>query len=380
MTSPLDVFRRAFEHCPQGIVLTDPLQSDNSIVYCNQRFMQLTGLAPEEILAGSLEDLQSPEPNSTALEALGEAFRQQNQATVTLLNYRRDGQPYWSSLSISPIFDESGKLQYFLGIQTDITPVKELEERYRRAASTESLGHLACGVVHDVNNCVQAIIVSSQMLLQGPRLNAEDRELLGILIRSGELVSELMESLLAWTRIQPLHLQQLDLSDLVESTTKWLEHFLPETIELQVELTPQLPRIFANRTQAQQILLNLTINAKDAMPQGGVLRIRTGLQWIQSPLKTCQDDLPVGEYVTLLVQDTGCGMAPHLQARIFEPFFTTKRFDNGTGTGLVIVSRIVQQWRGYLCLESRPGHGTTFTLYFPVHSKPGSTPSPTEAS
>jgi len=264
-----------------------------------------------------------------------------------------------------PIIGPDGIANQVLGVATDITARKRLEEQLAQAQKMEAVGRLAGGVAHDFNNLLTVILGSVELLLDGlepghpVQPNAEE------IRKAGERAALLTRQLLAFSRKQVLLPVVLDLNRVVLDGTRMLRHLIGEDIELLT--LPDAPGagVKADPTQLTQVILNLAINARDAMPHGGTLTVRTANTSFDGAYASTHPDVVPGEYVTIAVSDTGHGIAPEVLPHIFEPFFTTKPPGLGTGLGLATSYGIVEQSGGHITLESVPGHGTTFFVHLP---------------
>ena len=272
--------------------------------------------------------------------------------------WRKDGNSFPAALTSYPVVEKDfrGAVVTF----SDITESKRLEEQYRQAQKMEAVGRLAGGVAHDFNNLLTVINGYSEILMA--RLKPQDPEwgLLDEIRKAGERSAALTRQLLAFSRKQVVAPRVLDLNAVVGDMEKMLRRIIGEDIQLSVALHPKPARILADPGQLEQVLLNLAVNARGAMPEGGKLTIET------AEADNCSDaEDRDGPWVLLTVTDTGCGMPPEVQARVFEPFFTTKAVGEGTGLGLATVYGIVQQAGGHIRIDSAPGRGSAFRLYFP---------------
>jgi signal transduction histidine kinase len=281
------------------------------------------------------------------------------------LNYRKDGVPFWLAMSISPIRDAAGKVTHFVGVQTDITERKRLEQQFQQAQKMEAVGRLAGGIAHDFNNLLTAILGYGQILLSEVATDDPLRSGLEEIKRAGERAATLTHQLLAFSRRQVLLPKVLDLNSIVADVQKMLLRMIGEDVELITKPGADLGRVKADPGQLIQVLMNLAVNSRDAMPDGGALTIETASVHLTQSDVRAHPGMRPGNYVLLAVSDTGCGMDKNTQARIFEPFFTTKEVGKGTGLGLATVYGIVKQSDGYISLQSEPDHGTTFKIYFP---------------
>jgi two-component system cell cycle sensor histidine kinase/response regulator CckA len=273
----------------------------------------------------------------------------------------RDDRTHWVILRAELRYDSEGRPASARGTLQEVTERHELEEQLRRAQHMEALGQLAAGIAHDFNNFLTIIQVEADLLQAGladsDSLHAE----VGEIRKAAQRAASLTRQLLAFSRKQVLRLRVLDLNELIGETATMLRRLIGEDIELVTELASDLPLLLGDPGRLQQVLLNLAVNSRDAMPAGGTLRISTGSATIdeRDPL------LPAGTYCVLTVADTGHGIDPGVQQRMFDPFFTTKPPGKGTGLGLSTVVGIVEQTGGWVFVSSESNCGATFTIYLP---------------
>ena len=290
-------------------------------------------------------------------------------------NTTKDGRRITCEWRNTPWRDAAGEICGCLSIVTDITDKiraeKErgnLEAQLRQSQKMEAVGQLSGGIAHDFNN-ILTVIQGNASLLQGLDLQpSEIRDCSNQIARASERAAGLTRQLLMFARKQQMQPVNLDLNETVSQMTKMLQRILGEDIALRSEYSPALPLINADVGMIEQIILNLAVNARDAMPNGGQLTIRSQVEKFQPTANA--ENKPAEARVCLSVTDTGCGIAPEILARIFEPFFTTKEVGKGTGLGLATVYGIVQQHRGDIVVQSEPGKGTTFKVYFPIAAPP----------
>ncbi|MEW6544324.1 MAG: PAS domain-containing protein [Nitrospirota bacterium] len=267
-------------------------------------------------------------------------------------------------------FDAQGRPIRMMGTVQDITEQRRLEEQLRQAQKMEAIGRLAGGIAHDFNNLLTVINGYCQLLLSDMRpLDPRYRHVQEI-FRAGERATALTNQLLTFSRKQILHPRVLDLNEVVANVERMLARLIGENIRLVTRLDPALWPVRAEPGQIEQVLLNLAVNARDAMPRGGIVTIETANEELTQTAAPLDPTVPPGPYTRLTVTDTGCGMDEATQARIFEPFFTTKEPGKGTGLGLSTVYGIVKQSGGYIFVRSKPGQGTTFTVYLPRVEEP----------
>jgi two-component system, cell cycle sensor histidine kinase and response regulator CckA len=291
---------------------------------------------------------------------------------------RPDGIVRWVRDRGFPVRDEAGRVIRIAGIAEDVTQRRQLEMQLRHAQKMEAIGRLAGGVAHDFNNLLSVIYGHSELLAATPPSPERLRESLAEIRRATERGAALTQQLLAFGRRQVVEPEVLDLNAVVTESRNLLQRLIGEDVQLAITLAPRLSAVKVDPSQIDQVLMNLTLNAREAMPQGGRLTIETREVDLGVSYPSSHPEARPGHHVLLTVSDTGCGMTPELQARIFEPFFSTK--SDGTGLGLSVVDGIVRQSGGHLTLESRPGLGTTFKIYLPAVTEPVEESSPNRSS
>ena len=278
--------------------------------------------------------------------------------------YRKDHSTMWVSANVRAVY-EDGVIVRYEGTNSDITQRRLLQDQLAQSQKMEAVGRLAGGVAHDFNNAIGVIVGYSALLKE--RLARDDKGLhfTEQISKAGHRAASLTRQLLAFSRKQVIQPVVLDLNGVVSDTETMLRRLIGEHIKVIVNLGPDLGQIKADRGQVDQVLMNLAVNARDAMPQGGKLLIETSNAELDETAAIRHPEAAPGHYVVLSVSDTGCGMDKETQAHIFEPFFTTKAVGKGTGLGLSTVYGIVQQNKGYIWLYSEPGKGARFKIFFP---------------
>ena len=286
------------------------------------------------------------------------------------------GATRWFQTVKVPLVSSDGSARQVLGVATDITERKQLEDQFRQAHKMEAVGRLAGGVAHDFNNVLTIIRAQTEFLLadmcESDSRRADVLEIQGAADRAAGFIRQL----LAFSRRQLLQPEVLELNAVVSGMEGMVRRLVGEDVVLLTKLHPELPRVWADPNQLQQVILNLAVNARDAMPRGGTLLIETAVVELDEHYPRQHPSAKPGVHVVLVVTDTGCGMDPATRSRIFEPFFTTKEPGKGTGLGLSTVYGIVKQSGGHIWVYSEVGRGTTFKLYFPLHQGPVPAPAP----
>jgi PAS domain S-box-containing protein len=356
---------RAIQALAAGIVITDASRPDNPIIYASPGFERLTGYTAGEVLGKDCLFLQSKGTASEAVATVRAALRDGRACDADLISYRKDGTPFWGQLLISPVRNEAGRLTHFVGVLSDVTVRHRLEEQFRQAQKMEAVGRLAGGVAHDFNNLLTVINGYGEIVLGSLPEGHPARELVRQIKEAGERAASLTRQLLAFSRKSVLEPKVLDLNAGVREMEKLLRCVIGEDIQLATVLEPDLGRVRADPGQLEQAVINLCVNARDAMPHGGKLTLETRDVELDAAYAQANPDVRPGPYVLLAVSDTGHGMDAATIARIFEPFFTTKGQGKGTGLGLAMVYGFVKQSGGHIAVYSEPGQGATFKIYLP---------------
>ncbi len=357
-----NIFFAAVEMTRMPMVVTDPRQPDNPVVFANGAFFDLTGYTDEEVIGRNCRFLQGPQTDRRTVEEVRNALKEERAVAVDILNYKKDGKAFWNALFIGPIFDQDGKLLYFFASQMDITERRTTQEAYLQAQKMEAIGQLTAGMAHDFNNLLQVINGNLEVALISLDRPEVARAQLGRAQRAAMRAGKLTQQLLTFARKQRLEPKPVNINNLVVDFSEMLVRTLGGKIELRLDLRPGLPICMLDPTHLEMALLNVLINARDAMPDGGEVTVATAIVRGEDRLKA--HDLPHGTYISLCVIDHGPGMAPEVLRRATEPFFTTK--GPGTGLGLAMVHGFVQQSHGRLEIDSHPGEGTKVTMIFPI--------------
>ena len=357
---------RAIQAVNQGIVITDPNLPDNPIVYVSPGFERMTGYASAEVVGCNCRFLQGPATDKVEIARIAEAIRAVQPCAVEVLNYRKDGSTIWNELSITPVRDPDGRLVHFVGIQTDVTARRSLEDQLRQAHKMEAVGQLAGGVAHDFNNLLTVINGYGDLLLSELPKGDPHREYVASIRDAGKRATRLTRQLLAFSRKTILAPQVLDLREMVEKSAKMLRPLIGEDIVLAIISDPAPVRVSIDPGQLDQVIMNLVLNARDAMPNGGNLTVEAKTVELDEEYARLHPDVTLGKYALMSVSDSGSGMTPEVKARLFEPYFTTKGVGKGTGLGLAMVMGIVKQSGGHVAVYSELDHGTTVKLHFPA--------------
>jgi PAS domain S-box-containing protein len=334
---------------------------DGTILHWNEGAERLYGYSRDEMLGKSATMLSLPEPNevSDIIKHINKGERLGNYEAVHRI---KDGSLIDVSITVSAVTDEHGNVTGISAIVRDITELKRTREQLQQAQKMESMGQLTSGVAHDFNNLL-AVVMGNTELLED-RLGSDDKPLNAIL-RAATRGAELTERLLAFSRQQPLRPQVIDLGELVSGMSGLLTRTLGEAIDIETKAAPGLWDASADPGQVENALLNLALNARDAMPGGGKLTIGCENAHLDKAYAAQNPEVVVGDYAVLAVSDNGTGMSAEVQAHAFEPFYTTKDVGQGSGLGLSMVYGFAKQSGGHASIYSNKGQGTTVKLYLP---------------
>jgi PAS domain S-box-containing protein len=330
----------------------------------NKAGARITGYTHEEALALNITQTVAPECLAKAREMLTAKLAGERVTAYEMDIIARDGHRITVEANTKLVYHD-GVAIGIQGIARDVTERKQLEEQLRQSQKMEAIGQLAGGVAHDFNNLLTAINGYSSLALQRLEDGHPIRSYLEEVKKAGDRAANLTRQLLAFGRKQILQPLAINLNDVVTDMNKMLRRLIGEDIELRAKLDPALKKIKADPGQIEQVLVNLVVNARDAMPEGGNLTIETATVELDQEYADRHADVLPGQYLMLAVSDTGTGMDEATRARIFDPFFTTKEKGKGTGLGLSTVYGIVKQSGGSIWVYSERGHGTTFKVYLP---------------
>jgi PAS domain S-box-containing protein len=356
-----NVFFAAVEMTRMPMIVTNPRLPDDPIVFANGAFLDLTGYKREDVMGRNCRLLQGPQTDRRTVDEIRKALAERRAVSVDILNYKADGTPFWNALYVGPVFDHDGTLLYFFASQMDITERRSVQETALQAQKMEAIGQLTAGMAHDFNNLLQVINGNLEVAL----LTLDDpdmaRQSLERAQRATMRAGKLTQQLLTFARKQRLEPRRINVNSIVVEFSEMLVRTLGDQVDLRLDLRPGLPACNLDPTHLEMALLNVLINARDAMPDGGEVTVGTS---VVRDERVKVHRLPPGAYIVLCVVDKGVGMSPDVLRRATEPFFTTK--GPGTGLGLAMVHGFVQQSHGKLEIDSRPGEGTTVRMIFPI--------------
>jgi len=353
----------AIEQAEEIIVITDTAAN---IQYVNPAFERVTGYSRKEVLGRNPRILQSGQHAPVFYQKIWKVLTDGETWSGQLVNRKKDGSVYTEEATISPVIDENGKIINYVAAKHDATHELEVEEQLRQAQKMEAVGQMAGGIAHDFNNLLQ--VISGYAELFEMDLQPDDKQMLGIheIGKAALRGKSLINQLLAFSRRQVIQPQDMDLNEVIDPLLKMMRGLIGKHIELDFIAGRELGIIHIDRGMIEQVLMNLCVNARDAMPEHGKLTIETENVLINGDYARIHTWATPGRYVLLNVTDTGCGMDSQTQERAFEPFFTTRDVGKGSGLGLSTVFGIIKQHDGHINVYSEMGKGTIFKIYLPT--------------
>ena len=357
------VFYAAIEMTRMPMVLTDPRQDDNPIVFANNAFLDLTGYDQDQVLGRNCRFLQGSQTDRAVVAQLRTAIAERRAISVELLNYRRDGSPFWNGVFLGPVYDDAGELLFFFASQLDVSRRKDAESNAFQSQKMESIGQLTAGLAHDFNNLLQVVNGSLELMAMKREDQRAFKRYHEAALTAAQRGTKLTAQLLSFARRSRLEPRPVEISSLVSEIAELLESTVGSRVDLQLNLRRRLPNIEVDPVHFETALINVVTNARDAIESGGTITITTSLK----PVATDEIiGLDAGNYVLLEIEDNGAGMAQNVLDRAVEPFFTTKPKGAGTGLGLAMAQGFAQQSDGVLTLTSNAGEGTTVRFFFPI--------------
>ena len=358
-------FRQVTESIDEVFWLTDTTK--NQMIYISPAYERIWGRTCASLYATPRSWMDAIHPEDRERVRNAALTRQAAQTyDVDYRIVRPDGSTRWIHDRAFPIRDASGQVYRVAGVATDITSRRQLEEQFRHAQKMEAIGQLAAGVAHDFNNLLTVMRGNAELLLLDPaQEGSQTGECLKQITAAAERAAGLTRQLLVFSRKQAIRTEVLSLNEVILNLTRMLKRIIGEHVELQSHCAVSLPFIEGDAAMLEQVLVNLVVNARDAMPNGGLIHIATDKLSLGADSARRNPEARSGEFVCLMIRDTGTGIAPEILAHIFEPFFTTKEPGKGTGLGLATVYGIVKQHQGWIEVSSLLGKGTTFKIFLP---------------
>jgi PAS domain S-box-containing protein len=362
----------AVEQSKESIVITDAELDlpGPKIIFVNPAFTQMTGYTAAEAIGKTPRILQGPCTDKTVLNRLRQTLERGEAFAGEAINYRKDGKEFNLEWQVAPLRNAAGKITHFVAIQRDITERKQLEAKLFQSQKMETVGKLAGGIAHEFNSILTAIIGQSELLMSDLPSGSPLSKNVTEISKAAGRAATLTRQLLAYGRKQFLQPEILDLNRVIAGMEGILNHLMGNEADIRVVAAHRLQAVKADAGQIEQVIMNMVINAHDAMPNGGKLTLETANVSFDSESVNRYPELKPGDYVMLAITDTGAGMSEAVKARVFEPFFSTKGVGQGTGLGLSTCYGIVKQSGGHISVYSEAGRGTTFKIYLPQVEQP----------
>ena len=363
----------AVEQAVESIIIAD---ADGTVQYVNPAFERTSGYSSAEAIGRSIRVVKTDKHDEAFYRKMWETLSRGEIWSGDFVRKRKDGTLYEEEVTMSPIRDPNGRVLDFVAVCRNVTEERQVAEQLRQSQKMEAIGRLAGGVSHDFNNLLTAIMGYGDMALGAMRPDDPVRGAIEEIQKAGQRAASLTRQLLVFSRRQVLEPKVVDLNAVIADMEKMLLHLIGEDIDLVVVADPAAGCVKADRGQLEQVVMNLAVNARDAIPRGGRLTIETADLHLDEPYTGDHAIVDPGQYVVLTVSDTGCGMDEATLSHVFEPFFTTKEQGKGTGLGLATVYGIVTQSGGQIGVHTEPDRGTSFKVYLPRVEGPDQTATP----
>ncbi|MCP5097569.1 MAG: PAS domain S-box protein, partial [Chloroflexi bacterium] len=355
--------KQAIEQSSVSVVITD---TKGAIQYVNPKFSEVTGYSAAEAMGQNPSLLKSGKHMTEFYREMWKTIKAGHEWRGEFHNRKKNGDFYWELTSIAGVKDRNGKITHYVAVKEDITQRKQREEEQVRQERLAAVGQLAAGIAHDFNNVMAVITLYSELLQRSPNLSEKELKQVHTIFEQANHAADLTRQILDFSRRSVREPRPFDLKIFLNETVQFIERTIPERVQVQFTSSRGNYTVNADPTQLQQMMTNLTVNARDAIPRGGTLSINLSRMTLTANQTLPSPDMESGEWVKLAISDTGIGIAPEALTHIYEPFFTTKGVGKGSGLGLAQVYGIVKQHAGHIIAESQLGEGTTFTIYLPV--------------
>lgn len=354
---------QSIEESPVAFVLMDV---NGNLEYVNPQFFRISGYAPRNMIGLNVKSLQPTGSQTDDFQEAWESVGADNIWRGEMQIKKQDGECFWAYLTLLPLKNPEGHVNSMMMIMEDTSEKRQLEAQLIQSQKLEGIGQLAGGVAHDFNNILTAIIGYAQLVYLNMQSDDTNRGHIKHILDYSEKAATITKSLLAFSRKQTTNLSCFNVNDLISDFQKLLLRLMPENIEIQTQFTSQKLSVLVDQVQLEQVIMNLATNARDAMPDGGLIIIATNMTEIDQEFIKSNGYGRTGSYAQITMADMGRGMNRQTLDKIFEPFFTTKEPGKGTGLGMTIVYNIVSRHNGFITVESEPGKGTRVRILLPI--------------
>jgi len=366
----------AVEQSKDSIVITDAQleRPGPRILFVNPAFTKMTGYTAKEAIGETPRILQGPKTDKAVLSRLYQNLSRGETFEGEAINYRKDGEEFTLEWQVAPIRDATGTTTHFVAVQHDISERKRFEAQLFQSQRMETVGKLAGGVAHEFNSILTAILGQSELLMGDLPEGSALAESASEINQAASRAAALTRQLLAYGRKQILEPETLNLNQVLANMQGMFQHLMGGDVHTQIVPGASLHMVRADSGQIEQVIMNMAINAREAMPNGGKFTLETANVSFEQDSVGRYAELRAGDYVMLAITDTGAGMSEEIKARVFEPFFSTKAIGQGTGLGLSTCYGIIKQSDGHISVYSEPGRGATFKVYLPQIQEPAAIP------
>ena len=354
---------RSIEESPVAFVLMDV---NGNVEYVNPEFLRVSGYARQDTAGLNVKSLQPTGTQPDDFQRVWDSVGTDNIWRGEMRIRKQNGDWFWAYLTMLPLKNPEGRVNSLMMIMEDTSEKRRLEAQLIQSQKLEGIGQLAGGVAHDFNNILTAIIGYAQLVYLNMQQDDTNRGHIKHILDYSEKAATITKSLLAFSRRQTTNLSCFNINDLISDFQKLLLRLMPENIEIQTQFTSQKLSVLVDKVQLEQVIMNLATNARDAMPDGGLIIIATNMMEIDQEFIKANGYGKTGSYAQITVADMGKGMDQQTREKIFEPFFTTKEHGKGTGLGMTIVYNIISRHNGFINVESEPGKGTHVRLLLPI--------------
>ena len=365
---PKDILIQSIEHSNLAHTISS-VDGDMELTYVNQAFLDETGYERDEVIGRNCRFLQGDGTSDETVQEIKRALAAFEPLDIEILNYKKDGTPFWNRLRMAPVYDENKKPVAFIGIQSDVTHIREAQRLEQERQKLEALGRMTGNISHEIKNALQPVKLMAEAMQDWKNLDEEKiSRCVEILSENVQIADKITQDVLRFSRKSSTELEKIDVSDLKDDVVRFVQNLLHGQIEYTQHIeAPKGDTIFVNirLNHLYQIIINLVNNALHAMEESGNLTLHWSYEEIDSGAAS-KMKVSKGTYLCIGVEDSGCGMDEKTMSSAFDPFYSTKPPGEGTGLGLSISYRIVKEWGGTLTVDSKINEGSIFKIFLPV--------------
>lgn len=349
------------------------VDGDRELIYVNQAFCDETGYSREEVVGKNCRFLQGPNTNPNAVMQIRDALEKSESIDIEILNYKKNGTAFWNRFRMSPVYDDNGKVIAFIGIQSNVTEVREGQRLKEERRQLEALGRLTGNISHEIKNAIQPVKLMTEVLLDWQNMEPESVDRCMKILKDNAMVAdEVTQDMLCFSRRSDTDVVSLQTHDLQDNVSRFVKNILHDgvTFSMNAQDSPYDSQMYVHLqpNHLYQLIMNMISNALYAMNDKGKLTLHWGFKEVAGSLS---EELAVsaGRYLCIGLEDDGCGMDDKVMCSVFDPFYSTKTPGDGTGLGLSLAYRYVKEWGGTIDVQSEVGQGSCFTLYLPLYDE-----------